>query len=411
MVALPYALSVNHLVSTVGADAGLAAIVGLAVLVLLYFAQARETAALRDQVADCTDQVQELERRLAALARASSAASAPATAAPASHAPAPPPPGLNRPVVGAARMGAGAPVASRASNPVPVPVPVPVPAGAPSAPAGVGAPALSAATRLIPAPDRHRFAVSAGAANSPGVADRAAAADRASAADRAAAANPVGAAVLDPPAPRPATAAGGANGSAARAAPPRRSALPPSRPPGRAPGASSGGSRRSRPLLAALVLLAVIIVAVVLLVVRSGGSTPQSSATSRSASSAASAGTTRPYGTRVAGAIAPASVTVAVLNGTSVAHLAHKVALQLGQVGFKQGNVATAANQTMTTTVVGYLPGQRPAALLVAKQLKLGSASVGPVDQSNQTVACPASSTPCTAKVVVTVGSDRASTP
>ncbi len=396
MVALPYALSVNHLVSTVGADAGLAAIVGLAVLVLLYFAQARETAALRDQVADCTDQVQELERRLAALARASSAASAPATAAPASHAPAPPPPGLNRPVVGAARMGAGALVASRASSPVPVPVPVP--AGAPSAPAGVGAPALSAATRLIPAPDRHRFAVSAGAANSPG------------AADRAGAANPVGAAVLDPPAPRPATAAGGANGSAARAAPPRRSALPPSRPPGRAPGASSGGSRRSRPLLAALVLLAVIIVAVVLLVVRSGGSTPQSSATSRSASSAASAGTTRHHRT-LAGALAPASVTVAVLNGTSVAHLAHKVALQLGQVGFKQGNVATAANQTMTTTVVGYLPGQRPAALLVAKQLKLGSASVGPVDQSNQTVACPASSTPCTAKVVVTVGSDRASTP
>jgi len=213
--------------------------------------------------------------------------------------------------------------------------------------------------------------------------------------------------VIDPPAPRPSTAAGGANGSASRVAPPRRSAPPPSRPPTRAPRAG-GGPRRSRVLLAALALLAAIIVVVVVLVVRSGGSSPQSSVTSRSASSA-SARTSRRHRGRVGGALAPASVTVAVLNGTSVANLAHKVALQLGKVGFKPGNVATAANQTMTTTTVGYLPGQGPAAVLVAKQLKLGSGSVGPVDQSSQTVACPAS--PCTAQVVVTVGSDRASTP
>jgi len=58
--------------------------------------------------------------------------------------------------------------------------------------------------------------------------------------------------------------------------------------------------------------------------------------------------------------------------------------------------------------VVGYMPGHRSDALIVAKSLKLGSASVQPVDQSNKTVACPASSTPCTAQVVVTVGSDLA---
>jgi hypothetical protein len=57
------------------------------------------------------------------------------------------------------------------------------------------------------------------------------------------------------------------------------------------------------------------------------------------------------------------------------------------------------------------MPGHRTDALLVAKSLKLGSASVQPVDQSNKTVACPASSTPCKAQVVVTVGSDLASNP
>jgi hypothetical protein len=108
-------------------------------------------------------------------------------------------------------------------------------------------------------------------------------------------------------------------------------------------------------------------------------------------------------------AVNPAGVTVAVLNGTSTSNLAHNVGQQLGRAGFKEGSIATAVDQTQTATVVGYLPGHRAAALLVAKSLKLGSASVQPVDQSNRTVACPGSS--CTAKVVVTVGSDLASTP
>ena len=55
----PYALSVHHFISSVGADAGFASIIGLAVLVLLYFAQARETSSLRDQ-ADQAAQVESL---------------------------------------------------------------------------------------------------------------------------------------------------------------------------------------------------------------------------------------------------------------------------------------------------------------------------------------------------------------
>ncbi|MGB9185915.1 MAG: hypothetical protein WCB67_17820, partial [Solirubrobacteraceae bacterium] len=61
---ISFALSVSHFVSTVGADAGFAALIGLAILVLLYFAQARETASLREQASDAAEHVQQLEHRL-----------------------------------------------------------------------------------------------------------------------------------------------------------------------------------------------------------------------------------------------------------------------------------------------------------------------------------------------------------
>jgi hypothetical protein len=55
------------------------------------------------------------------------------------------------------------------------------------------------------------------------------------------------------------------------------------------------------------------------------------------------------------------------------------------------------------------MPGHRRDALAVASTLKLGAASVQPVDQNTQAVACPPPSA-CTATVVVTVGSDLANT-
>src|SRR5581483_9110084 len=136
-----------------------------------------------------------------------------------------------------------------------------------------------------------------------------------------------------------------------------------------------------------------------------GGSSTQSSSTATQNANAAS----RNAQSRRGAAVVPSSVTVAVLNGTSTSNLAHDVGQRLGAAGFKEGNLATAADQTQTATVVGYMPGHKAAALLVAKSLKLGPASVQPVDQSNRAVACPGS-TPCSAKVVVTVGSDLEST-
>ncbi len=137
-----YALSVHHFISSVGSDAGFAAIIGLAILVLLYFAQARETASLREQAYQSAQRVQQLEARLSQLLR-SQAQSAPAAAPPA-----PAPPAVPRPVSSrvAAAAVAAAPVAAAVAAPLRRCAAPPPPA----APAGVAAPALTAATRLIP---------------------------------------------------------------------------------------------------------------------------------------------------------------------------------------------------------------------------------------------------------------------
>ena len=66
---IPFAFSVHHFINSVGADAGFASIIGLAILVLLYFAQARETSSLREQAYESAQRVQQLEARIAQLTR------------------------------------------------------------------------------------------------------------------------------------------------------------------------------------------------------------------------------------------------------------------------------------------------------------------------------------------------------
>jgi hypothetical protein len=105
----------------------------------------------------------------------------------------------------------------------------------------------------------------------------------------------------------------------------------------------------------------------------------------------------------------PSTVTVAVLNGTSTPGLAGSIATKLSDKGYKQGTVATASDQTATTTTVAYLPGFRRDALSVATSLKVAAGSVQPIQQAAQAVACPPPAA-CPANVVVTVGSDLAST-
>ncbi|MGI8507163.1 MAG: LytR C-terminal domain-containing protein, partial [Solirubrobacteraceae bacterium] len=200
---------------------------------------------------------------------------------------------------------------------------------------------------------------------------------------------------------------------------PARAAASPPRAPARATGsrtvpgaprrATPAGPNRSRGRLGATVvagILAIAAVVVALLLLTSGGGSPQTSSRSGLASNAP-AGKAR-GGSRAGAALKPSTVSVVVLNGTATFNLAHDVSQRLAGAGYKTGTPASAPDQTQTATVVGYRPGERRAALLVARSLKLGSASVQAVSQSDQAVACPQSS-PCTAQVVVTVGSDLAS--
>ena len=373
MANLPLALSVHHFVSSVGADAGFAAIIGLAILVLLYFAQARETANLREQAYESAQRVAQLETRLTSLARQQSAAGQPAVAArPASIA------------------------ASRGPAPARAPVFAGAAAVAPGPPAGVAAPALSAATKLIPTtpvapPEPEPEPEEAQAQPSD---------------------------LTELGGLPPATVAGGNGAGNGASSPPRVS--PPPRvtpPPARAGRAAQAGRRPVTPpprlsgpppqrrtgLRIAIVVVGALVVAGIVVVLLKATSSGWSSTSSSNASVTNNA-TTATRRKRAA-VVSPSTVTVAVLNGTASNGLAGRISTRLTGAGYKQGRVATASDQTRTATIVAYLPGDKRDALAVAQSLKLGPASVQPIDPSTQAVACPGSTT-CTSQVVVTVGTD-----
>ncbi len=396
MESIPLAFSIHNFISSVGADAGFAAIIGLAVLVLLYFAHARETANLREEAALLTQRLIQAEARVAQLSRGQPA-TAPAAAA----------------------------VAAR-----PVAVGSPAPGASPFAPAGVGAPALAAATRVVPLA---RVAAEPAAAPQapqsepaesqvPATATPAAIPQPAEAAipqpvehvafERERAASPVAA-------PAPATVAGanGAGHEPAVASSPvaAQEPLPPLRQPSR-PGGPPGGaqlpplrppaprrSRLGRGLAILIGAVGVAAVIAVLLIATSGGSSNP-----KTTSAAPTTNVPSPHKPkRAAAPFLPSSVTVAVLNGTNINQLAHTIGAKLAAVGYKEGMLQTAANQSESTTIVSYFPGanDRIDAVHVAAALKLNPSSVQPIDTTTQQVACP-STTPCTANVVVTVGAD-----
>src|SRR3954454_3967283 len=89
--ALPAAFSVPSQVETIGALAGLAAILGLAILSLLYFAQARELKRLREWAGRAPERAAEMEARVQAEAQRRAAAP-PVAAQPAQPAQQPPRP-------------------------------------------------------------------------------------------------------------------------------------------------------------------------------------------------------------------------------------------------------------------------------------------------------------------------------
>ena len=106
-------------------------------------------------------------------------------------------------------------------------------------------------------------------------------------------------------------------------------------------------------------------------------------------------------GPAATGAVDPADVTVAVLNGTSVNGLAGRVGSDLEAAGYELGAITSAAPGLETTTVL-YADGQQRAARKVASQLGLAPATVEPVDRESRELAGEFD-------VVVIAGEDRAS--
>jgi hypothetical protein len=98
--------------------------------------------------------------------------------------------------------------------------------------------------------------------------------------------------------------------------------------------------------------------------------------------------------------IRPSDVTVAVLNGTTIAGLAAQVGEEATTDGFTLGTVTNAARTDQTKSQVLYRKGQSAAAELVAK--RLGIRSTAPADALSAELAG-------SSDVVVLVGTDRSS--
>jgi hypothetical protein len=395
---VPYGLSVHGFIDKVGNYAGFAAVIAVALLVIMVFVGARESAALRDRAEDAEDRLYRLEYHAEQLSRSAAAAAPPAPVAQAAA------PGLlargaaaATPLASPAVAVAAPPAAARRAVPA-------------AAPAGVAAPALSSATRLIPLREPAEPAEPAGSSNGVSSSVPVAPAPSTTAGAGGGAIIAAGGNGVTPaPAPAPALALTPVGASVPP--PPRLTPRPPAAPaPGRAPRRNYGraaeqpGSRIGKGSVAiAVVLLAVIAVAAVLVINHHGSGSGHARPAADRGGHPHRSGTHKTKGTLF---VNPTKVTVAVLNGTSTSNLAADVSAKLNHVGFQQGDTLNYSDQTQATTTVGYLPGYSAQGYAVAKALGLGRAVVHRVNTAARDIACAATPTTCPDQVVVTVGAD-----
>ncbi|HLW93744.1 MAG TPA: LytR C-terminal domain-containing protein [Solirubrobacteraceae bacterium] len=455
------ALSLSSDVKSIGAYAGFAAIIGLALLVILYFAQARETRRL-------TDALEELEARLrrippptvatmprpvAAVGAATPVAQSRPVAVPAAAVPATPqtavpaaPPTATVAVPGARRVAVtpaatvvavpdpteaeagdavtdvrpaqteaatpppSAPVESAEDDATPAdPPPTPEPSSEPAAPApppsilpaatAAGA-AAAAAKPDTPDDDEPEATTTVRPAAMPLVARPAATAEAPSEAPATQGNAAPTAALADPPPPRYPPAPG------ERAAPVGATA----RISGRGEGATATlrrerradaeqaedgeghhhlGSRGTLRLLA----VAIVLVGVLIFVANellSGGSPSHSP----------------PNAPQTSTGPAPATITVAVLNGTSSSGLASRVSTTLVNDGFKPGAINNAPSHNLASTTVQYIHSSDIAAANeVAHDLQLTTTQVIRADAATIAAATIAGRVP---QVIAVIGTNYA---
>lgn len=425
-------LSIHKFVSSVGADAGFAAIIGLAILILLYFAHAREAATLRDRLDEAHTRIAALEGRLQQVMQQGSLRRGPVQQplAPPAPAPAPvPAPAPSRAMGTAAASVRRVPAATTAAALGNGQAQVGASGLLPAAPVGLGAPALASATKLIPDPalpaaaapgtgEDTMFIAPAAGANGHGQVAAAGLGDETQALAPVApgVARRRGAAVPPPMQIRP--DAGAATQSAPRRGAPRAATAASSNI--NTPPTIHGGRFSGRLVPLAIVAVAVVVIIVGLVVITSNGGSGTTGGVHSPANASDSTGSSQ-TGAQEANKKAkvaifkPSSATVAVLNGTAVNGLAGVVGAKLAGEGYKKGNITNAASQTQTSTVVFYLPGSvnKVAAEHVATALSLKPSSVKPANQtaiqSCSTSVTGAQTTSCDAGVIVSVGANLAS--
>ena len=426
-VALPYALSVHSFIDKIGSYLAFAAIIGVALLVIMFFIQARETSLLRERAEDAEADLEQLRRYAEQVARQASVAQQAAQSAQAGQGQAGARPAGR---VAAPPAAAGAAVASRVAGPPPG---APAAPRWPVAPAGVGAPALASATRLIPLPAPGPSTPAAGAngqdpaAPAPSFVARPTAAPSMSAAPPPAAATAAAAAIpgataaaAASPGPTAAAAASPGPTAAAAASPGPTTASPaPTAPPagesppsGRAPrrdyrrGADEPGSGVGRGSIAIGAVLVVVIIVAAVLIITHHSSPSRASRSARAAATSSRSHSATTGGRSATVSVNPAHVRVAVLNGTATNNLAADVSAKLNKVGFQQGETANYVDQTQSSTTVGFLPGDRAQAQAVAKALGVGVGDVHQISSAAQQLVCPSGASACSDQVVVTAGAN-----
>jgi hypothetical protein len=436
MTALVAALSLQDKIEQYGAYAGIAAVFGLGILSLLYFAQAREVKRLRDWAGRAPERAAELEARVQADAQRRAAATqqprpaAPVTPAAQQGAASPAAaPGAAAPATAAA-AAAGATAVAKPATAAPqngtgsgtaVPPPVkpgqpqetkpgngdgkPAEAkpddGAPAAPAGQPpAPGQPAAKPGTP-PQPGQPEAKPGAPAPPAQPGQPAPPGQPAAKPPTPAGQPGPTAV---PAATAAAAARPAQPAAPLRAPTASASLPPRSPMNAVLGTDGARSKGRIAAIVGGVLGLAAIAAVAVLLFTGGGSdnnppTPNTVA-QPGATSTASANKGTP--TRPA-RLDRKAYPLAVLNGTTVTGLARGAADKLTARGYNEPNVVTndTTNQQRGTTEIYFEPKARPAALDVAKILGVKTANVKPMDANARALADRAT-------VAVFVGADKA---
>ncbi|MEJ7824132.1 MAG: LytR C-terminal domain-containing protein [Solirubrobacteraceae bacterium] len=405
MNALLAAISLGDTIEQVGSYFGFAAIVGLGVLSLLYFAQAREVKRLREWAGRAPERDAELAQRVQTDAQKRVVAQPvpPAAAAPG---------GPQTPAgqqADAARQAAAASLTQQFQNPAGTPVtPATGPPGQLARPGGLGAPAIA----QFPAP-------------SPGVGS-AGADSLAPGSPKPAAGQPALSSASSPgPPAAPAPATAGAVAAARQAAMASRSpaiangsggqdthesaaARPPQLPdlPSRSaraataiPGEGEDGRPWKRIGLFAGGAVGGLAIVVVLVLTLTGGSDAPPAANEIEPPSASAPS---PPPLALTPTIERKATPVAVLNGTVQTGLAGSVADKIEEQGFTINARDDNDDQTLTTTAVYYADSSEPAAKIVAKIIGAQASAVEAMDANIAAKVDPET------KVLVIVGSDVA---